>query len=97
MYAKPGSGILVNLPHNATWIVRRNAQQMADGVLWEKVSWDNMTGWVDSSALSFDPQSTAIARARRECMANPAVADKMCCGYPEPPKAYRSALCRFIP
>ncbi|HPQ94337.1 MAG: hypothetical protein KDI44_05680 [Thiothrix sp.] len=86
MYANPGSGILVNLPHNATWIVRRNNQAMVGNTLWEKVSWDTMTGWVESRRLTYDPQATAIATARRACMTNPAVADKMCCGYPETAK-----------
>lgn len=86
MYAKPGSDVMVNLPHNATWIVRRGAQTAANGVVWEKVSWDNQTGWVDSNRLRLDAQSTRIAAARRSCMANPKTVDKMCCGYPESAK-----------
>ncbi|MEZ5480130.1 MAG: hypothetical protein R3E95_22405 [Thiolinea sp.] len=86
MYANPGANVMVNLPHNATWIVRRNAQVIANGVTWEKVSWDNQTGWVDSNKLRYDAQATGIAAARRACMNNPAVADKMCCGYPEAAK-----------
>ncbi|MGB0849331.1 MAG: hypothetical protein ACPGSM_21530 [Thiolinea sp.] len=86
MYANPGSDIMVNLPHNATWIVRRGAQVAANGVVWEKVSWDNQTGWVDSNRLRFDAKSTQIAAARRACMNNPATVDKMCCGYPESAK-----------
>ena len=88
MYKKPGEGILVNIPHNATWLVRRNAQQLVGNVLWEKVSWDDMTGWVESSALSYDAESTSIAAARRACLVDPKVpADqKVCCGYPEKAK-----------
>ncbi len=86
MYAQPGSGILVNIPHNATWIVRRNAQQRVGDTVWEKVSWDQLTGWVDSDALSYDEEATGIARARRECLNNPAVVEKTCCGYPETAK-----------
>jgi len=86
MYANPGSDIMVNLPHNATWIVRRNAQVAANGVVWEKVSWDNQAGWVDANRLRLDSQSTRIAAARRACMTNPATVDKMCCGYPETAK-----------
>lgn len=86
MYAQPGKNVLVNLPHNATWIVRRGAQQVANGVTWEKVSWDNQTGWVDSNKLRFDGPSTQIAAARRACMNNPAVVEKTCCGYPETAK-----------
>lgn len=86
MYTQPGQGVIVNVPHNATWLVRRNAQVRAGGVLWERVSWDNQTGWVESNRLSYDARATQIARERRECIKNPAVKDKMCCGYPEAAK-----------
>ncbi len=88
MYKTPGEGILVNIPHNATWIVRRNAQQKVGDTVWEKVSWDDLTGWVESSALSYDAESTSIAAARRACLNDPKVAeaDKVCCGYPEKAK-----------
>jgi hypothetical protein len=86
MYAAPGRNIMVNLPHNATWIVRRGAQQTVNGVVWEKVSWDKQTGWVDSNKLRFDAEATRIAAARRACMNDPKVVQKMCCGYPETAK-----------
>ncbi|MEZ5535518.1 MAG: hypothetical protein R3F02_07810 [Thiolinea sp.] len=86
MYAAPGRNIMVNLPHNATWIVRRGAQQTVNGVVWEKVSWDNQTGWVESNKLRYDAESTRIAAARRACMNDPKVVEKMCCGYPETAK-----------
>lgn len=86
MYARPGKEIMVNLPHNATWIVRRGAQEAVNGVMWEKVSWDNQTGWVDSNKLRFDSASTRVAAARRACMNDPKVVQKMCCGYPEAAK-----------
>lgn len=86
LYKEPGKGIIVNIPHNATWIVRRNAQKTVDNVVWERVSWDNQTGWVMSDALNFDKEATEIAAARRACMADPKVVDKECCGYPESAK-----------
>ncbi len=86
MYANPGADVMVNLPHNATWIVRRGAQVAAKGTTWEKVSWDKQTGWVDTNRLRFDPQSTRIAASRRACMNNPKTVDKLCCGYPESAK-----------
>ena len=84
MYKEPGGkGVIVNLPHNARWIVRRNDQQVVGKTTWEKISWgDDQTGWVKSDALVLDPEATAIARARRACMADPKVKDKECCGYP---------------
>lgn len=94
LYSEPGRGIIVNIPHNGRWVVRRNAQVLVGDVLWEKVSWDDQTGWVVSSRLKFDPEATEIARTRRECMKNPAVKDKMCCGYPE---AAKGAPFRSVP
>lgn len=86
LYEQPGRGIIVNIPHNATWIVRRNAQVRVGNTLWERVTWDSQTGWVKSARLNYDARATQIARERRECMRNPAVKDKMCCGYPEAAK-----------
>jgi len=85
MYDQPGSeGVIVNIPHNAKWVVRRNAQVKAGNTLWEKISWgDRQTGWVDSNALALDPESTKIARDHRACVADPAVKLKECCGYPD--------------
>lgn len=89
MYTTPNAGVIVNIPHNATWIVRRNAQQAVGGKVWEKVTWGHeQTGWVESSRLKYDPKATAIANQRRACMTNPAVQQKMCCGYPESAKGH---------
>ena len=38
LYKEPGKEVLVNIPHNATWIARRNAQLSVDNKVWEKVS-----------------------------------------------------------
>lgn len=86
MYQEPGKEVIVNIPHNATWIVRRNAQKTVDNAVWEKISWDDQTGWVLSDALAFDQEATNVANARRQCMADPKVEDKECCGYPETAK-----------
>lgn len=94
MYQEPGKGVIVNIPHNATWIARRNAQMTIGDTVWEKVSWDDQTGWVLSDALEEDPQATELANARRQCLADPAVTDKVCCGYPE---AAKGGIFKSIP
>lgn len=86
MYKEPGKDVIVNIPHNATWISRRNAQMTIGDKVWEKVSWDEQTGWVLSDSLVEDPQATEAANARRQCLADPAVQEKECCGYPEAAK-----------
>lgn len=94
LYKEPGKDIIVNIPHNATWISRRNAQQTVDNEVWEKVTWDNQTGWVLSDSLAYDPDATETADARRQCLADPEVTDKECCGYPE---AAKGGIFRSIP
>lgn len=94
MYKEPGRDVIVNIPHNATWISRRNAQMNAEDKVWEKVSWDDQTGWVLSDALEEDKDATAAANARRQCLADPAVTEKDCCGYPE---AAKGGIFKSIP
>ena len=94
MYKEPGKEVLVNIPHNATWLARRNAQMTVGDKVWEKVSWDNQTGWVLSDALAEDPKATEEANKRRQCLVDPAVQDKECCGYPE---AAKGGLFKSIP
>ncbi len=94
MYKEPGKEVIVNIPHNATWIMRRNAQQIISNVAWEKITWDNQTGWVLSDALSEDPEATELSNARRQCLADPAVQNKECCGYPE---AAKGGIFKSIP
>lgn len=94
MYKEPGKEVLVNIPHNATWIARRNAQMTVGDKVWEKVTWDEHTGWVLSNSLEEDPKATEAANTRRQCLADPAVQDKECCGYPE---AAKGGLFKSIP
>ncbi len=94
MYKEPGKEVVVNIPHNATWIVRRNAQMTEGDKVWEKVSWDEQTGWVLSDSLTEDPDATELLAARRQCLADPKTADKLCCGYPE---AAKGGLFKSIP
>ncbi len=94
MYKEPNQQVIVNIPHNATWIARRNAQMTVGSTIWEKVSWDDQTGWVISDALEEDAKATSMANARRQCLADPAIQDKECCGYPE---AAKGGLFQSIP
>jgi hypothetical protein len=94
MYKEPGKEVMVNIPHNATWISRRNAQMTIGDKVWEKVSWDDQTGWVLSDALEEDPKATEAANGRRQCLADPAIKEKDCCGYPE---AAKGGLFKSIP
>ncbi len=81
-YPSAKSTIKVAVPHNASWVVKRNSSKKVGGSVWNKVVWNKQEGWVNSKFLSFDPASTKIAQQRRQCLSNPAVKLKQCCGYP---------------
>ncbi len=85
--AKPSATakVLLELPHNARWIVKRQSSK-AHGRSrvrgWQKVHWNNHEGWVDVSYLKFDPEATKIKQMRMSCLQNnPKL--PVCCGYPQ--------------
>jgi len=82
--AYPGktSKVKVSIPHNASWIIKRDRNKKVGKVLWSKVVWNDQTGWVPANNLSFDPASTKMAKQRKQCLTDPAVKNKICCGYP---------------
>ena len=82
-YPSVKSKIQVAIPHNASWIVRRNKQKKIGSSVWSKVVWNKEEGWVNSSFLSFDPDSTKIALQRKQCLLDPKEKNKVCCGFPE--------------
>jgi uncharacterized protein YgiM (DUF1202 family) len=86
------SRAIVELPHDARWIVKRNQQKKYQRSVWQKVTWNDQEGWVNTRYLAFDPEATAIASARRSCL-NSNTANKMCCGFP----AQRPRSGKFYP
>ena len=83
--AFPGSKsrVKVAIPHNASWVVKRNRTKKVGRSVWNKVIWNKEEGWVNSHFLSFDPAATRIADERKQCLTNPAEKNKICCGYPK--------------
>lgn len=76
------SRILVALPHNASWIVKTPKHKKVGNSTWQQVRWNKSTGWVNSHFLGKDLAATKMALQRKQCLANPAVKNKVCCGYP---------------
>ncbi len=78
------ANVILELPHNARWISKRpvNNSRGRSRSAWQKVSWNNQEGWVDSSYLAVDPEATKVKLERMACLQNnpkyPA-----CCGYPK--------------
>ncbi len=81
-YPSSTSRIKVAIPHNASWVVKRNSSKKVGRSVWNKVVWNKEEGWVNSNFLSFDPASTRIAKQRQQCLRNPQGRNKLCCGYP---------------
>ncbi len=77
--------VVLELPRNARWIVKRQTSK-AHGRSrvrgWQKIHWNNHEGWVDVSYLKFDPEATKVKQERMNCLQSkpkyPA-----CCGYPK--------------
>jgi len=76
--------VLLQLPYNARWISKiqnHNAHGRTRSA-WQKISWNNHEGWVDSSYLAVDPEATQVKLARVSCLqSNPS--KPACCGYPK--------------
>ncbi len=81
-YPSSKSKIKVAIPHNASWVVKRNSSKKVGRSIWNKVVWNKEEGWVNSNFLSFDPASTKLAEQRKQCLRDPKERNKACCGYP---------------
>lgn len=82
IYPSVKSKIKVAIPHNASWVVKRKQSKKVGRSVWNKVVWNKEEGWVNSDFLSFDPASTKMAKARKQCLLDPKIKSKLCCGLP---------------
>ena len=76
------SKTLVALPHDASWIVRRDTgRTVVEKVVWRQVQWNNHKGWVSAYYLTKDAAASAQSVKRKQCLTDRTVTEKMCCGY----------------
>lgn len=78
------SKVLLELPHNARWISKKQNKNSRGRTrsVWHKVSWNNHEGWVNSNYLTVDPEATHVKLQRVSCLqGNPS--KPACCGYPK--------------
>lgn len=71
-------GVVVKVPHNASWFVLRGQPQNG----WQRIAWNNQNGWVKSEHLEFDKAATNVKAERDFCLKDPTVSNKICCGFP---------------
>jgi len=89
------SKTLVAIPHNASWILRRDkGRKVVDKVVWRKVQWNNSLGWVSAYFIENDPKANTQAIKRQACLNDRTIKEKICCGYT---KAARKMAYKHIP
>lgn len=89
------SKTLVAIPHDASWILRRDKKRkVVDRVVWRKVQWNNALGWVSAYYLEKDPKASVQAAKRQACLNDRNIKEKICCGYT---KAARQQAYKHVP
>ena len=76
------SNTIVALPHDASWMVRRDkGRKVVDKVVWRQVQWNKHKGWVSDYYITKDPIASSQAAKRKQCLTDRNVKQKVCCGY----------------
>ncbi|HIQ15211.1 MAG TPA: hypothetical protein EYH38_06540 [Leucothrix sp.] len=89
------SKTLVALPHDASWILRRDkGRKVVDKVVWRKVQWNNSLGWLSAYYIENDPAAEEQAVKRQACLNDRNIKEKICCGYT---KAARKQAFKHVP
>lgn len=77
-YPSASAPVLVQLPFDATWILKRTNEHKGK---WQKVVWGVKEGWVNTRYIDTDQKASVELAAHRQCVTqNPG--NSMCCGYP---------------
>jgi len=69
---------VIKIPHNASWVIKRPESRPG----WQRISWNDQHGWVEAGKLSFDRAATQVVADRNQCLKDPTVTNKICCGFP---------------
>ncbi len=80
MFQEPNtkSAVVIKIPHNASWIIKRPESRPG----WQKISWNDQTGWIEAGKIVFDRAATQVVADRNHCLKDPTVVNKICCGFP---------------
>lgn len=76
------SKTLVAIPHDASWMLRRDkGRKVVDKVVWRKVQWNSQLGWVSAYYIENDPAASIQTAKRQACLKDRNIKEKICCGY----------------
>lgn len=94
-FPSQSSKTLVAIPHDASWMLRRDKKRkVVDKVVWRKVQWNNSLGWVSAYYIENDPAASIQAAKRQACLNDRNIKEKICCGYT---KAARKQAYKHVP
>lgn len=76
---KPNSKTIATIPRNTSWIKLQGREQHG----WQKVAWNGQQGWIKAGSIELDRAATNIAGGKQDCLHDPSVKNKSCCGIVE--------------
>lgn len=77
--AKLNSRPIATIPPDTSWIKLQGNAKAG----WQKISWNNQQGWVKAGNLELDRAATNISKGTTDCLHDPSVKNKACCGIVE--------------
>ncbi len=82
------STVILQLPADARWILKRTTQQQGH---WQKVVWGVKEGWVYNNYISVDQEATQFLTKHRQCVQQ-SPENSMCCGFNSSSKSRNSQV-----
>ncbi len=76
---KQNSKIIASIPQHTSWIKILGKPQAG----WQKIIWNGLQGWVPVDTVELDRAATDITGEKVDCLHDPNVKNKMCCGIVE--------------
>ncbi len=76
---KQSSNVLASIPRNTSWIKIQGKPKVG----WQKISWNGLQGWIPVGTIELDRAATNISGGKVDCLHDPTVKNKMCCGIVE--------------
>ncbi|CAA6827667.1 MAG: Unknown protein [uncultured Thiotrichaceae bacterium] len=62
------SAVVAKLPHDCKWIKKQKGKKKFSHSRWQKITWDNKSGWLRNSCLELDKKHTKIVMEKPYCL-----------------------------